>query len=280
MTVPKIALALSLTAGTLLTLSSSAQAFTFETNNFDTNPLSVSDAKNDIFLESVNVLDADGNVTETITDFSYVNSAKVVQNDNYSGGNSGAASADIGDNATTGVKAEDATAADIVANLGNNNLNNIIDTEDRGSFQLDLGFDKVIDNLLIWERGNDRDAWGAGNSDLAVQAVDNAGNLIGNLLKVTRGQWKNAGFYIDTQEIGGAQEVGAFGINVAQDLGVEGGVSSLRFFSEKSFNGPDWKFVGTDAARGDVADVPEPAFILGLGMLGSALMMQKRSRTV
>ncbi|NER78364.1 MAG: PEP-CTERM sorting domain-containing protein [Leptolyngbya sp. SIO1D8] len=278
MAVPRIALALTLTAGTLLTLSSSAHAFLFETNDFDTNPLSRSDAEHDIFLESIKVLDNDGGILETITDFSYVQSAEIVHNDEFTGGNSGAASTDTGDQATTGTQVENATAADIAENLGNNNLNNIIDTEDKGSFEIDLHFDKVIDNLLVWERGNDRDTWGAGNSDLAIQALDGDGNLIGNYLKISRDQWKNAGFYIDTKEIGRSQEVGSLGVNIAQDLGVEDGVMSLRFFSESSFNGPDWKFVGTDAVRGDVADVPEPAFILGLGALGSALMMRKRSR--
>lgn len=271
----KFILASLLTAGAVFAASESAQAFRFETNDFNTNPLSELDAKSDIFLESVKVLNSDGSIEEVITDFSYVTNTEIVYNDQYSGGNSGAASTDVGDNTTTGFAVEGASAEDITANLGNSNLNNIIDTEDGGSFQLDLFFDTLVDNLLIWERGSDSDALGAGNSDLALQALDMDGNLIGNLLTITRDQWFNAGFFIDTQEIGNAQEVGSLGVNIAQDLGIEDGAMAIRFFSEASFNGPDWKFVGTDAAR---QDVPEPTLILGLGLLGGLLAVQKRAQ--
>ena len=273
MSFPKIILALAVGSGTLLATSSNAHAFSFVTNDFDANPLTDSSAfKGDIFLESIKVLDDEGGVAEIISDFSYISSASIVSNDEFSGGNTGAASADIGDDATTGVKVEDATSSDIAMNLGTNNLNNIIDTEDSGSFQIDLYFEKLIDNLLVWERGK--------NSRLGVQALDSEGNLVGERLTLNSKDWDSANFKIDTQEIGSAQKVGSLGINVLEDLGVEGGVSSVRFFSESNFNGPDWKFVGTDANRAqEPEDIPEPALALGLGIFGSILMLKKRPQT-
>lgn len=266
-----LSLALSLATGVLLTCANNAQAFSFVTNDFDQNPLSTSDAKNDIFLNSVGILDSNGNVSETVTDFSYITSAQIVYNDAYTGGNSGAASADIGDNATTGIKVEDASASDIAYNLGTNNLNNIIDTEDSGSFTINLSFDYALDNLLVWERGM--------NSDLQIQALDANGNLIGNALLITNDMWDSAGYSIDTQEIGGAQNVGSYGVNLVEDLGVDGPISSLQFYSEAGFNGPDWKFVGTNATRNtEAAKVPEPGLILGLGILGSVFLWKRPKR--
>ena len=238
----------------LLAAAGSANAFTFTTE------YSGSAGKGDAFLESVTLESG-----EVVTDFSYISGASVVYNDEYSGGNTGAASADKGDEATTGFAKEDLTAAELAANLGTNNLNNIVDTEDDGSFQLDLSFSKAMDNLLIWERGM--------NSDLGIQALDSAGNLIGSYLKIDRSQWTYAGFGIDTTEIGNTQKVGSFGVNFVSDLGVDGPVSRVRFFSESQFNGPDWKFVGTDVER--PSQVPEPGLLLGLGLL-SGLAAVKR----
>lgn len=257
-TVSQLAVTTGIASVSLFTLVGSAQAFSFTTN------FEGSSAQGDILLKSV-VLDTN----EVVSQFSYIQSANIVANDPFTGGNTGAASADKGDNATTGVNEEDASEADIALNLSTNNLNNIIDTEDEGSFQIDLFFEKTIDNLLIWERGM--------NSKLGVQALDAAGNLIGNKLVLDSQNWNYAGFDIDTLEIGSAQKVGSLGVNIASDLGVTGPVSSLRFFSESGFNGPDWKFVGTDATRSE--DVPEPGLVLGLGLVGGAALL-KRLRTV
>ncbi|NER08106.1 MAG: PEP-CTERM sorting domain-containing protein, partial [Okeania sp. SIO3C4] len=139
------ALITGIAAGTLLAIAGSAQAFSFKTNDFDgTNK---PDAKGDIFLESVTIDD------EVVTEFSFIEAVFIQSNDEHTGGNTGAASADIGDNATTGVKVEDAQNEDILLNLSTSNLNNIVDTEDKGSFEIDLAFGKAIDNLMIWERG-------------------------------------------------------------------------------------------------------------------------------
>lgn len=256
--------AASIATGVLLSLTNSANAQTvgFE---FETEYLLNDSPTGDILLESVKI----GN--EIVQDFSFVSGVNIVENDPFLGSNTGAASADIGDTATTGVVVEDATASDILTNLSNNNLNNIVDTEDTGSFIIDLTFGKTIDNLLIWERGK--------NSSLGIQAIDFDGNLIGDRQVITRDMWFKTDFRIDTTEINGSQKVGALGINIAEDLGVDSGnVGTIRFFSESNFNGPDWKFVGTDSTRS--ASVPEPAFVLGLGLLGGVFVTQKRKRAV
>ncbi len=257
----QLATATGVTVGSIVMLSGSAQAFSF-TTNYTVNAPTGDLATGDIFLDSIEK--GDGTI---IQNFSYVTGASIIANDEFTGGDTGGASADIGDHATTGIAREDATAADIVTNLGNNNLNNIIDTEDTGSFEIDLSFGSAIDNLLIWERGK--------NSQLGIQAVDDDGNLIGERLVLDSSTWDYAGFDIDTQEINSAQRVGSIGVNIAEDLGVGGPVSTVRFFSESGFNGPDWKFVGTDHSR----SVPEPSAALGLGLLGGLGFLAKRKKS-
>jgi hypothetical protein len=243
----QIAAGISLIASGAIALSSApAQAFSFQTNY--TAALSGSDAaKGDILLNSVTL--ANGTV---ISDFSLVTSANILSNDIYTGGNSGAASADIGDKATTGIQQEALTDDGAKVVMNNLNLNNIIDTEDKGNFILDLNFAKAVDNIFIWERGM--------NSRLDVQALDASGNAIGNKLALSNSKnWDYAGFKIDTKEIGSAQKVGSIGISLA-DLGLTSGyVSALRVSSKSSYNGPDFKVMGS------TADVPEPSALLGLG---------------
>lgn len=243
----------SLASVALLAIASQASAFTFTTN------FEGAGGKGDVFLKSVTLENG-----EVVDNFSLITGATIVNNDAYSGGNTGAASVDRGDEATTGIVKEDPTAEEIVFNLGNTNLNNIVDTEDIGNFQIDLDFSSAWNNLLIWERGM--------NSDLGVQALDAEGNLIGKYLKVDRDDWAYAGFEINTTEIDDSQKVGSYGINLADDLGVSGPVASIRFFSESSFNGPDWKFVGTAAAE----DVPESSLALGMLLLGSFVLRKRK----
>jgi len=260
LSISKFAVATGFATGALFSAIGTGSAFAFGFE-FESTYSQNDSPTGDILLESVTIGE------EIIEEFSYVTTAKIVENDPYEGGNSGAASADTGDDATGGVRAEAATADDVVTNLTTNNLNHIIDTEDDGSFVIDLTFGKTLDNLLIWERGM--------NSDLGIQAVDANGDLIGNRLEITRDKWVDAGFSINTSEIGNAQKVGSLGINIFSDLDVDSGaVETIRFFSNSEFNGPDWKFVGTDSTR-----VPEPAFLLGLGIFSGALMLQKRSKT-
>jgi hypothetical protein len=96
----------------------------------------------------------------------------------------------MGDKATIGLKQERLTNEGAVAALGNLNLNSIIDTEDKGNFAIDTMFNKAVDNVLIFERGM--------NSRLDIQALDFAGNLIGNLIELPKSnQWTNTGYSID-----------------------------------------------------------------------------------
>ncbi len=243
--------------------ASSAQAvgFSFKTNY--SAALTGGDIwKGDIWLDSI---EFDG---ITINKFSVVEAAKIVSNDLWTGSNTGAASADLGDKATVGLKQEKLTESGAVAALGNLNLNSIIDTEDTGSFAIDVMFDKAVDNILVWERGQ--------NSKLDIQAIDYKGNLIGNLINLPRSNnWTDAGYSIDTKEIGGAQKVSSIGLSLA-DLGLSSSDSifGYRMISQSSYQGPDWKILGTTDAT--PASVPEPATVLGLGLVAGSLFTSRR----
>ena len=261
MKIRKISASAGLIVGGAIALSSaSAQAFSFQTNY--TAALSGKDAaKGDIFLNSVTL-----GTGKVISDFTLVTSANILSNDIYTGGNSGAASADIGDKATTGLKQEKLTNDGARAVLSNLNLNNIIDTEEKGNFILDLNFAKAVDNIFLWERGM--------NSRLDIQALDAQGNLIGNKVALSNSKnWDYAGFSIDTQEISSAQKVGSIGVSLA-DLGLTTGyVTALRVSSQgKAYNGPDFKVMGS------VADIPEPSALLGLGLVAVGLVATRRKQ--
>ncbi|AFY49109.1 PEP-CTERM putative exosortase interaction domain-containing protein [Nostoc sp. PCC 7524] len=251
----KVSVFAGLMGASLLALwSAPAQAFTFTTNStYNNNP------KDDIWLQSVKL--NDGTI---IKDFALVNQAQIIHNDKHTGGNTGAASADRGDNAQ-GVKAENPSNNDIAAALGNLNLNNIIDTEDSGSFTINLEFNKALDKLFFWERGR--------NSDLTVQALDSTGNMIGNSITLLRANSKDAGYKIDTTEIGGAQTVGSWGVSLA-DLGLSGSISRIQVKAESKFSGPDFKVVGAAAQS-----VPEPTSLLGLALMGGMFTLSRRHQT-
>ena len=241
-----------LVVGSAIALSAPAHAFSFQTNYTPT-LTGANKAKGDIFLDSITL-----NSGKVTNNFSLVNSVKILSNDLYTGGNTGAASADIGDLATTGIQQEALTNAGAVANLGNLNLNNIIDTEDQGSFVMDLNFEKAISNILIWERGM--------NSRLDLQALDINGNVIGNKIALSNSKnWDYAKFDIDTKEVSGAQKVGSIGVSLA-DFGISDTfINSLRVVSGgKPYNGPDFKIVGIAA---ETQKVPEPSALIGLGAI-------------
>jgi len=262
MNIRNLATSVGVVAGSAIALSSApAQAFSF-TTNYTSALTGDLESKGDIMLDSVTLESG-----KMISNFTLVNSANILSNDIYTGGNSGAASADIGDLATTGIRQEEATNDAIRDVFNNQNLNNIIDTEDSGTFILDLNFEQAVDNIFIWERGM--------NSQLDIQALDASGNVIGNQVQLSNSRnWDYAGYDINTQEIGRAQRVGSIGVSLA-DLGIAEGnyVNSLRVYSNGSaYNGPDFKVMGS------VAEVPEPSALLGLGAIVAGAFATRRRK--
>jgi hypothetical protein len=192
----------------------------------------------------------------TFSEFNLVNEAKIIVNNALTGGQRGPGSSDRGDHAS-GINAELPTAANIVSSLGNLNLNNIIDTEDNsGPSVFDVFFEKSSDLFFFWERGM--------NSDLHVQALDSAGNTIGSVFEITRDLWRDACYSIDTTEIGGAQQVGAYGLKFDQQ------VAGLRLASYGAAdNGPDYKVVAATS-------VPEPASAAAMVLASGSLALLRR----
>ncbi|MBE9211425.1 PEP-CTERM sorting domain-containing protein [Plectonema cf. radiosum LEGE 06105] len=258
---------IGLTASTVLFISNSAQAANFTTN------ISKNDGpKGDILLESI---EQNGKL---INQFSFVERAEILYNTEKIAGvrNSGAASTDKGKYASPNLTTnEDPEAFEIAQFLGNNNLNNIIDTEDTGSFKLNLFFDNLIradntglDSLFFWERGM--------NSDLLVQAIDDQGNIIGNAIKLLRKEQQSAGFEISTLEIGNnIQDVGSWGVSLDQ-LGVTN-LSGIQIYADQSFNGPDFKVIARKSqGHFAVASVPEPGTIIALGSVAALAFVRRR----
>lgn len=265
--------------GTILSISTTVQAASFSVGVSQK-----TDPKADIWLQSITQNGL------TFDQFNLINEAKgnILHNDMIDptkgslDNNTGAASTDRGDNASkpngleiSGVK--DPTMSDIATYLGNTNLNNIIDTEDDGSFEMNLFFtyliqedNKGLDNIFVFERGR--------NSDLVVQAIDAKGDLIGNYIKLedTKNQ-VDLGYSIDTKEINGAQKVGGWGISLKQ-LGITS-AAGIRIRTENGFNGPDFKMIARLNDDPILRErVPEPATLLGLGLVASSFAVSRRRK--
>ena len=221
-------------------------------------------ATENIFLDSVTF----GNQSPIdFSDLAVVSGATIISNTQIStdpinnSDNEGAASADVGDNATGGVELEQLTPGDaasenaIVQNLSSNNLNHIIDTEDNGAFEITLNFDKAFNTLLLWERGQ--------NSKIGVKIGSN------DLGMFDSASFDYTGFDINTTEIGGAQKVGSQGIKLS-DFGISGSVNEITLYANSNFRGPDFKVAG--------ATVPEPATVLGLTAVAGAFVASRRRK--
>jgi hypothetical protein len=261
-----------LVISSILAVSTSAQAASFTTQVSQN-----TDPKADIWLQSVQ---QNG---KTISNFSLVKSVKIVNNTPHTGGDTGAASTDKGDNASSPFAPRQHLAVSLdptstsnkeaQAFLGNKNLNNIIDTEDNGSFNINVFFDSLIkaddsglDSLFFWERGWSNNK---GNSDLQIQALDAAGNTIGTALTLLRGTQTFAGYQIDTREITASQNVGSWGVSLAQ-LGVTQ-LSGLKLTANDSFDGPDFKVVARKTT-------PEPGAMMGLGAVATLAFLRRRQQ--
>jgi hypothetical protein len=256
-------ISLGVALSTLVATASMAKAQSFTSNVSQT-----IDPKADILLISIT---QNG---KTFSNFSYINRANILFNTPINPkniANSGAASTDRGDNALSIplLPKADPTGADIATYLGNNNLNYIIDTEDAGSFTIDVFFDSQIikdesglSNIFYWERGQ--------NSFIDIQALDAFGNLIGNKLTITEttNPLNYAGFRIDTTE-GVVQDVGSWSVSL-DSLGVNK-LSGLRLIANgRMSRGPDFKLIGRRAV------VPEPAGVLGLGAIATLALLRRR----
>jgi hypothetical protein len=247
---------LTLIAAALALATAPAQAFTGFSFSTDYSP-KPANPKKDIKLESVKL--ASG---KEVSRFALVQTAHILVNDNPT---LGPGSSDHGDDTVLdlylpeGPKVENPTDADVVASLGNLNLNSIIDTEDNlGTSVIDVGFGKKgAKTFFFFERGM--------NSDLKVDALDTAGNVV-STFKITRAMFKAnpTGYSINTTEVGGAQAVGSYGLKLDYK------VAGLRLSSDNKSNGPDYKVVA--------AKVPEPGAIAGLGMVAGVAVLARRKR--
>jgi hypothetical protein len=235
-------------------------AFSFKTNS----TYQVGQEKNDIFLKSV-VKNG-----QTITQFNTVNSANIRQQNSttVNGATIGLMSTNCGDNVANCVSAELPSNSQVVGALGNLNLNKIIDTEEfLGAAILDVFFQKPSDSFYLFERGGAMGSSArAGNSDLKVQAIDAQGRLLGETFTIGRNMWSNAGYAIDTREIGSAQKVGSFGLSSKN-----GAIAGLRLTTNST--GADFKVIASSSVS---TKVPEPATLLGFAAIGGALAVRRR----
>ncbi|NET09676.1 MAG: PEP-CTERM sorting domain-containing protein, partial [Symploca sp. SIO2B6] len=237
---------------------------------------------------------------ESRSDFTLVTEARIVENEEWTGGNTGAASADKGVDATIGLSKENITPEDIAnadrsqqSVLTNLNLNSIVDTEENGRFAIDLIFQHAVDNVLLWERGM--------NSRLEIQAIGADGEVVEGSNTVYLGNranggvkegftpWDDTGIGITTTEIKDSdnpiQFLGSRGVSKTDfGLGLDSQITGIRLLSRYDnigeyggyYNGPDFKVMGTIDPRYDPQAVPEPFALAGLAVVGGAIATRRR----
>lgn len=248
--------AAGLAVGSILAIATTpAQASNFNFSTFNFNTSVSGGVGSNQMLNSVSY----GNRTYQGNDLILINQVNVIQNDRWTGGNTGAASVDRGVGSSIGVIAENATNDQFLQALGNRNMNSIVDTEDKGSFTMEVSFEKAARDFLFWERGR--------NSRLLVEALDTAGGVVGRFL-LDSGRSQQAGFNILTSEInpgnkGKAQAVGSMGLRLNQ------ATSRLRLISRSNFNGADFKVM---------AAVPEPMTLMGTALAAAACLSARRRK--
>jgi len=150
---------------------------------------------------------------------------------------------------------------------GYKNLSYIIDGEDNGAWSLDLLFapgltlsadsDNSTIELALVERGR--------NSDMLVYGLIAGGGVTQSVL-VPRANLAQAGWSLDTLEIGGAQEVGAVGLSLDSSWT---NLVGFRIVATSAFNGPDLVAVGT------AMPVPAPG-AAALAALGGLCIARRR----
>lgn len=249
----QIAATLSSIAVTLSLATAPAQAFSgFSfTTNYSPKP---ADPRKDIKLEYVKY------GGKTIGNFGLVDRAEIRVNDTKIGPGSSDHGVDtvLDTYLPQGPNVEKPTNADVVASLGNLNLNSIIDTEDnRGTSIIDVYFKKAARTFYFFERGM--------NSDLTVEALDAAGTVVDNYT-ITRALFhaNPTGYSLHTTEIDKAQPVGSYGLTLSHN------VAGLRLSSNNpTMNGPDYKVV---------AKVPEPTAIAALGIVAGIAALSRRKK--
>ncbi|BAT56330.1 unknown protein [Nostoc sp. NIES-3756] len=264
-------LALSAVVG----VSSAAQAATFTT---DFNPDSPNPKQN-IFLNSITLDTVPPGINPVATFGTNLFTVSQVDIKANKGAGLGGGGADNGDEASApaGGPKDNLALTDgslAAAYLGNNNLNNIIDTEDDGFFTFEVTFDDAVASLpnqlggfAFFERG--------GNSDIKIEAFDADGTTVIGSFFLTRNLWKDAGYSIDTTEVGGAQSVGSYLVTLEDlGLGVGSSVSKIRLIAENGYNGPDFKVFGANFTA--VPTTPEPTTILGLGSIAALALVGRR----
>jgi hypothetical protein len=230
-------------------LSSVAPSYAFTPFNFTTNYSQSGsgsfDPTQDIGLDSVMF------GSHTVSSFTYASSLESFGNNDTTttleDSSLGPFSSDRGDNAS-GINVENPTDSNLLTSLANNNLNNIIDGEDAAAGAgMKIFFNQPTNHLFFFERG--------GNSDLTVNLINADGSLGADYI-LNRGDFRDAGFSIDTMEIFGAQKVVSRGLRHSQNI------FGVKLTAHAGSNGPDFKVVGAN-----VRDVPTPSMFLGLGLM-------------